>query len=94
MQGEPQSSAEPTPNSAARLIPQIDLNACSGCGYCAALCPVQAVALLCGYAVIVRPDQCIYCDICETLCPEDAISRPFTVEFAPDQRRSSAQQAK
>lgn len=68
-----------------RLLPQIDLGLCTGCGNCAALCPTQAVEIVAGKAVITRPMQCTYCDVCETFCPEGAIGRPLTVVFAPDQ---------
>jgi MinD superfamily P-loop ATPase len=70
-----------------RLIPLIDLDRCTGCGHCAALCPTQAVEMVDGKAVIARPGQCTYCDVCETFCPEAAIGRPFTIVFAPDQRQ-------
>ena len=73
-----------------RLIPNIDLDHCTACGNCVALCPTQAVEIVDDKAMIVRPEACTYCDVCETFCPEGAIGRPFTIEFAPDQQAGSA----
>jgi ferredoxin len=66
------------------VIPMINRQRCSGCGWCAALCPTHAVEVLHQYAVIVRPTDCLFCAICETYCPLQAIERPFTVVFADE----------
>jgi MinD superfamily P-loop ATPase len=62
-------------------LPTIDLAKCEGCGLCATGCPVQAVAMVDGRALIVQPDLCSYCAECEALCPEGAITCPFEIEF-------------
>ncbi len=64
-----------------RVIPRINRQKCTGCGSCEALCPAQAVVVIEGRAVIVRPEACTYCDVCETFCPEGAIGRPFLIVF-------------
>lgn len=65
-------------------LPLINLQLCNGCGECEARCPTEAVEVLHGQAVIVRPEDCTYCEICESYCPEGAIGRPFTIRFAAD----------
>lgn len=68
--------------SESQPLPLIDLQRCTGCGFCEALCPTAAVEVVAGQAVIVRPSDCTFCEICETYCPEGAIGRPFRVVFA------------
>ena len=70
------------------VLPFIDRQRCTGCGFCARLCPTHAVEIRGALAVIVRPEACIFCDVCESYCPEGAIGRPFTIVFGPDARRS------
>ena len=42
-------------------------------------CPVQALVLEQGHAVLARAEDCQYCGDCEELCPEGAIARPFEI---------------
>lgn len=63
------------------VLPSIDANRCLGCGACVWGCPVHAVELLDGLALIVRPDDCNYCAECESLCPHGAIACPFEIVF-------------
>ena len=60
-------------------VPEIDLEKCTGCGTCAAKCPVHAVVLIEGKAVIVDPEGCYYCTDCEEVCPAAAIRCPFEI---------------
>jgi NAD-dependent dihydropyrimidine dehydrogenase PreA subunit len=62
-----------------RATPEIDLNQCIGCGDCVEWCPTNAVALVNGKAVVVRPEDCNYCTDCETVCPSGAIHCPFEI---------------
>lgn len=48
-------------------------DACSGCGACIDICPVDAVSLENGVAR-VDLDWCIGCGVCAGVCPEEAIS--------------------
>ena len=45
---------------------------CSGCGECAAICPVEAVRMEDGVPVI-DPNWCIGCGVCATVCPTEAV---------------------
>lgn len=45
---------------------------CTGCGMCQNVCPVEAIELEDGKAVI--NDDCIECGACVAECPNEAIS--------------------
>lgn len=45
---------------------------CTGCAECTAVCPVDAVRLKGGKAVI-DPSKCVTCGKCVEVCPENAI---------------------
>lgn len=55
------------------LIPQVDANACSGCGECAAVCQFHAIVVL-GGQTLVFPELCHGCGSCTLVCPEHAIT--------------------
>ncbi|MGX8680193.1 MAG: DUF362 domain-containing protein [bacterium] len=54
----------------ARVVEQ---ETCVGCGSCVDSCPVGAIDVDAGYAVI-DADACIDCGACEGTCPVEAIS--------------------
>lgn len=49
-----------------------DQEACTGCGACAEICPVEAVRLE-GDLPVVDEAWCIGCGVCATVCPADAV---------------------
>ena len=49
-----------------------DIEQCFGCGACVATCPVEAITLKDGVAV-VDPSKCINCGACTATCPVGAI---------------------
>jgi len=50
------------------------LEECVGCGACAEICPVNAVAMDANETPMVDKDWCIGCGVCMVSCPADVIS--------------------
>lgn len=63
------------------VLPEIDVFLCTGCGECLEVCRPQALALVGGRAVLVRPDLCEYDGGCEPVCPQGAIQLPYVIVF-------------
>ena len=45
---------------------------CTGCGVCVEVCPLDAIKLENGIAVVMR-EACRNCKVCVQVCPEGAI---------------------
>lgn len=54
-----------------RVRPDLDIEACTGCGRCVTVCKKGATKIVDGKA-IVDYDKCIYCGRCVVACPEGA----------------------
>jgi len=63
-------------------LPKINLDRCTGCGRCIAICPAQVLTQRNGKAYLHTPVRCTYCSACEEVCPEDAIALPFLIVVA------------
>ncbi len=50
----------------------IDREKCVGCGQCVDVCPVGAITIEDGKAVV--SDDCIECGACAGVCPAEAIT--------------------
>jgi len=59
--------------SVKQQIPLVDLNRCTGCGRCAAICQFHAILCL-HKEVMVFPELCHACGGCMRVCPENAIT--------------------
>lgn len=65
------------------MPPRFDLEKCSGCGLCDAICPADAIRLDPGQnkAMLEYPDECWHCGACRQDCPEEAIDIRFPPEM-------------
>ena len=69
-----------------KIMPEIDLAKCNGCGVCVERCPTGALAMREGQVFMARPDLCSYCATCEDVCPTEAIALPYQILLAPQGR--------
>ena len=53
-------------------MPWVDENICTGCGVCIRECPVNAISMKDGKAVI-NMEKCIRCKKCHGVCLQGAI---------------------
>lgn len=54
------------------LVPEVDEDACTGCGVCGEVCAFHAIVPI-GEGVLLFPELCHACGACSLLCPEKAI---------------------
>ena len=50
----------------------VDQNKCLGCGTCVNACPVEAISIQDGKAIIDQ-GKCIKCGTCAAICPQGAV---------------------
>ncbi len=67
-----------------KVLPEIDLAACDGCGRCLAACQHGALGVRSGKAMLLEPDLCRYDGNCELACPTNAIRVPYSIVFGED----------
>lgn len=55
-----------------KLMVKVDADECTGCENCVSVCPVEAISMVDGKAVIDQ-DKCTQCGVCIGECPVEAI---------------------
>ena len=54
------------------MAAKVDTGKCTGCGKCVEVCPLEAIKILNGKAII--SDSCAECGACISECPNGALS--------------------
>jgi MinD superfamily P-loop ATPase len=72
-----------------RLIPQVNMDKCTGCGRCAEVCQFHAIVVL-GRKTLIFPELCHGCGSCTLECPEKAIAE-FPVKLGNLEAGSTSQ---
>ncbi|MCX8021765.1 MAG: 4Fe-4S binding protein [Syntrophorhabdaceae bacterium] len=60
------------------MIPEIDIERCTGCSQCTHVCPAQALSME-KDTVKLEEEYCEECGLCADVCPCSAIKIPFPV---------------
>lgn len=80
---------KPAELAASAFYAQADESLCAGCGECLERCPMEAISLPEGSAV-VDLDRCIGCGLCVSACPTETLTLVRkSPEFQPDIPRST-----
>ncbi len=61
------------PMTTTNFLPAVDADGCVGCGACVDVCPMDAIALVEGEAVVDEA-LCLGCGLCARACPTDSIT--------------------
>lgn len=76
-----------------KLLALLDEDLCTGCEACAAVCPVDCIAVIPGHRhEAVHPvcsvdlPRCIGCTLCQQVCPWDCIAMLPTEQFLASER--------
>ena len=73
------------PIHTSNFIPEINLDSCTGCGKCVAICPVEAMSLVSANdpqkpkkeKARLTKDICLGCGLCVRACTEDSLTLKF-----------------
>lgn len=67
-----------------RVMPEIVLEKCNGCGLCIAICHCNAFEMVNNVVEVREVDSCGYCTECEAVCPTGAIACAYEIIFEED----------
>ena len=64
------------------FLPEVDTEACTGCGQCVSVCPIEAVGLVSAHdpddprqrKARVDPEICLGCGVCAGVCPNGSMT--------------------
>jgi uncharacterized Fe-S center protein len=62
-----------------KMMPQIVIELCNGCGLCVTVCKCNAIVKTGDIITVVEVENCGWCTQCEAVCPTGAISCPFEI---------------
>ena len=60
---------------------EVDQELCSGCGDCAAVCPLGGIVVVDGKALVPQDAPCDACTDCEVACPSGAIGVAYEIVY-------------
>jgi NAD-dependent dihydropyrimidine dehydrogenase PreA subunit len=69
------------------LMPEINLDDCTGCGDCVAVCPTGGLKIINSKVTLSSDADCTYCAECEYTCAADAIECPYEIVLADESTR-------
>ena len=67
-----------------RIMPEIIIEKCNGCGLCVAVCHCNAFTVADDTVEVVEVENCQYCTECEAVCPTGAITCAYEIVFEED----------
>jgi len=66
------------------VMPELDIELCTGCGLCVAACHGGGIIQHKGKVKIVETENCDFCGVCEAVCPQFAIKCIFCITSCED----------
>ena len=64
--------------TAYKWMPEVETDACMGCGLCAKACAPACLEMVWDFATLVRPEDCTSCGECAKVCQHDVIRMEWT----------------